>query len=301
MIKCNFGMVVFDSIVRKGGKELSEYKALPEQSKIEIIAKFWANLVKFVLLNKLNYNYWREPEAKERDLNKKFFSDFPNSIVLKGKKQNDQACLALTVSYNDALSAIEINPYVVAKDKATEEHLLDKVSQQLILVEKFLARNLTKELAIKFCYETLYSQDLCSVRGDEAVTMYKIMMRAIKHYPDFAAINDDMKREVLSKGFYRARCVSARERDVYTFARATFESLESFGLTSVVYKFDPNLNKYKTYERCGQSPNYLPHSNCPRFISYKFGTSSGVEIGTSFLPFDLWELLAKPEAANAPA
>ena len=297
MIKCNFGMVWFDTIMRIGGEELSKYHELSKEKRIEVISKFWANLVKFVLLNKFENTYWREADAKEKE----FFSSMQEAIILKGKKQADEAYLILNVSYNQALSVAEIVPYVIAKDESTKERLLDKVSQQLILVEKFLARNLTEELAIKYCFETLYGEKLCSVRGDEAVTMYKIMMRAIKHYPEFAKLDKDDQYEVLRKGFARGRIINARERDMYTFARATFEVMEKLGLTRFVYKYDPNLNKYKTYERCGASPHRIPHSICPRFIMYKFGTASGVEIRTSFMPFDLWEMLIKSDLSNVRA
>lgn len=300
MIKCNFGMAFFNSIVRNGGKELNEYNALSRERKIEVISKFWSSLVRFVFLNKLNVTYWREADAKEREIAKQYFSTIPDAIVLKGRKQEDEAFLALTVSYNEELCSAEITPYVVAKDKATEELLAGKIGHILIALEKYLARKLTKEMAIKHCYEALYGQGLCSVRGDDAVTMYRIMRKAIYHYPKFAELDDCNKRDILRKGYYRGMQVSARERDMFSFARATFEVFFVHGLANVVYKFDPNLNKYKTYERCGQSPYCIPSSVCPRFIMYKFGTSIGVDIKTSFLPFDLWELLARQELASAP-
>lgn len=299
MVNCNFGMAFFKAIVKSSERELMEYNGLSEERKINIISKFWANMVKFILLNKLSESYWKEPESKDREVISYLFPDLPaDAIVLKGKKQDDKAYLAFTVSFNENLCSAEIMPYVVAKDKATEEHLVDKVSQNLITVEKFLSRKITKEMAIKFCFETLYSQDVCNVWGDEAVIMYKIMLRANRHYPKFAELSAYEKRKILAEAYRKGMQRSARERDAYTFARATFEVFESTGLANILYKYDPNLNKYKTFERCGRSPYYIPGSACPRFITYKFQTKSGAEIRTSFLPFDLWELLAKAETAN---
>lgn len=292
MIKCNIGMANFDTIVKYSGKELNEYRKLSDERKLSIISRFWTYMVKFILLNHIGETMWKEPEAKDWAEARNLFS-MSDAIVLKGKKQDDKAYLVFTVSYNPNLCVAEINPLVAAKDKETEERIKEKVSQSFIRVEKFLSKKITKEMTIRFAFETFFGEGVCSVRGDDAVTMYKIMNRTAKHYPKFADLSDKEKIEVMAQGYRSGMKRSARERDIYTFSRHTFEVLEKSGLADVLYKYEGNLNKYITYVRLGGSPNFLPGTTCPRFIDYGFELKSGTYIRCSYLAFDLWELLAK--------
>lgn len=295
MIKCNIGMAYFKTAT----KELQDYNSLSSEDQTNIIAKFFANLIKFIWLNKMAISVWKEPDSKEQKNILDMFTEIPDAVVLKGKTESDKAYLAFSVAYNSALCTVEIMPYVLAKDKATEEKYLETVSKDLIVIENYISRKITKELVIKFCFETLYGEKVCSVRGDDAVTMYRIMLRATKHYPKFAELQHKEKMKTLKTAYQRGMRESTRNRDIYVFSKALFEIMERSGLADILYKYDWNLGRYKMFERCGKSPNFLPGSTCPRFICYKYDIKSGVEVKTAFLPYDLWELLAKPDVVEA--
>lgn len=291
MIRCNGGMVYFNKIVGSGVHEFRAYQSLSDERKREIISLFWTNLVKFFLLNKMENSNWKEATAKD-DAQSMFSREIPNAIFLKLKEKKEEGYLAISVSYDEKLCTAEIKSFVIADDKTKKEKYEREIQKALISIEKSLSQKITKMMVLKYCFETLYSQRLCKVRGNDAVTMYQIMCRANKHYPKFAKLSQDKKVGIIRTGYLKGMKVSARYRDVYSFSMATFEALELAGMADIVYKYNPIINKYSTYERCGQSPYCVPGATCPRFINYLVKTKSGATYQTSFLSFDLWELLA---------
>lgn len=291
MIYCKKGMEYFKKIVGCGLPEFREYQSLLSERQREIISLFWTNLVKFFLLNKMENTSWKE--ATEKDNASSMFSrEISNAIFLKLKDKKEEGYLAISVSYDESLCTAEVKTVVIADDKQKKQQYEREIQKLLISVEKSLSQKLNETMVINFCFETLYSQKLCKIRGGDAVTMYKIMCRANKHYPKFAKLSRSKKADILRAGHNNGMKAPERYRDEYTFAMATFEALERAGMADIVIKHNPIINRYSTYERCGQSAYCLPGATCPRFINYILKTDNGAAYRTSFLSFDLWELLA---------
>ena len=298
MTKYNEGMALVEKIVRNGGNEFDNYLEQSWLRKNEILIEVFRRIIIYIWMNNLAKPYWSDADKKAMETAKEL--GIPdNSFVFKSKNSADQVVAVISLVVNDLKGSFELSYRLKAKDAETEEKYKKIIQKDIADVERILAKNLPENLFIKTFFDVLNAKRLCYVSGSEALIMKRILEKASKYFPDFKEISYKKKIHILRAAYRNAMKESKNLRDKYTFARATLEEFISNNLVTRVYNYYFITGKFKLFRKIGYSANVMKTQKgyMPWFIEFEYDAGDTV-LRTCFGTYDLWDLLAKGEAAG---
>lgn len=319
------------TVLKNGGKELQEFEALSPFLRLDILTEVFQRIfLTFWMYSgskKSDWNRKRVVEKKKKkceDGSTNFDNEMLTKVVLLSSKvtesgeeveedvpdaKDDQKKKPLVTakakfSYDEKMGILEITVEdVKGPDMVTEILYQTELENELEDAKVAMENDLDMEDFLKAFFNTLHVHDLTSVMGGEAISMYRIYKNARVAYPVFRGLNYGEQINLLRKGYRSARTIASHSRDIYSFAKATFDAFDEHGaILDKVFAREPISNKFKTYTRVGE--NRLDRRNpenttqiwerdCLIYVQYEYDIAGGATLRTAMLAFDLWEKLAK--------
>ena len=309
----------YEGSVANKAKGVQKYSSLPAERKREIQQMTFVKVFLYFWFCTGQKSHWiREKAVKVKksetnmDINAVLDSEKVSDVVtVKTKAVNEQkkprAIAKVRFSFDDlnnvlSLEVIEVN----AANPADAEHYRKSLLRELKDAKTEMDFDFGFEMYLKYFFGTLKATEVANIEGSEAVLMYRIYKRAIERYPLFKAMSQDKQLDVLDRGLRKARAARVGSRDIHYFAKCTFEVFAEEGLINKVIREDHVTGKLKTYYKVSENRrdrvNPDNHSqvwerNCLIFATYK--DLNGIQ--TSFLAFDLWNMLAQSNRVDAGA
>lgn len=305
MIRCNNGRTLQKRILAYAREEADKIRRLSSEEQNLLFEEIYRQMIKERLTGggKAGESLWKFVEDKLELKNKNTIS-FPKTLAFKGKCAASEAVAVVSVEYDSATNSVDVKHMVNAATEEEKEKYEANLEDELFDIAISFEKDLSEELFIKIFFEVLCSAKLSNVVGRDAVYMKRIMEVAPRYFVLFSNEPDFKKIEILRKAYFEGRTVASNLRDIYTFARATFEQFVIAGLDRQVRKFDYALQKRKTFTKIGKSPRTIGRNGCPLFIDYVCSSKEGKPADdkseeyifrTSILSSELWGLLARAD------
>ncbi len=320
------------TVLKNGGKELQEFEALSPFLRLDILTE---------VFQRIFLTFWMYSGSKKSDWNRKRVvekkkkksedgsTNFDNEMLTKvillsskvtesgeeieddvpNAKDDDQKKKPLVTAkakflYDEKKGILEIEVEdVKGPDMVTEILYQNELENELEAAKVAMENDLDMEDFLKGFFNTLHVHDLTTVMGGEAISMYRIYKNARVAYPVFRSLNYGEQINLLRKGYRSARTISSHARDIYSFAKATFDAFDEHGaILEKVFAREPISNKFKTYTRVGENrldrrnpekPSQIWESDCLIYVQYEYEIAGGATLRSAMLAFDLWEKLAK--------
>lgn len=317
-----------NTVVHDDARELRDYKSLSAAERLEILTEvFQRAFLAFWLYGskKTEWNRRRITQNK-KGKTESFGTDneqLPQTVMLYSKalvsggsvgeeenlneKKVPKATAKANFSFDMQKSILHVEVTDVVTEnsedrKAFESSLESELRAAKVAMESYMGM----DRFLKTFFDTLHIRRITSVMGGEAVTMHRIYKNAMQSYPLFKGLSYNTRIDLLRKGYRSARAMSGGSRDIHSFAKATFEAFDAQGgVLGKVYTREAITNKYKTFtkvyenrrNRCNpENPSQIWESNSLIFAEYEHPIADGsATLRTSFLAFDLWDLLARSE------
>lgn len=304
-------------LVENEAKAIQKYSALSAEKKREVQEMAFIKVFLYFWFSFGRKSAWiREKSVKlkktdnETDINAVFDSETVSNVVTIKSRGMDEdkkprATAKVSFAYDDLTGSLNVDIAEVecsnAFSKANYEHSLHR---ELMEAKKDMDIEMDFEIFLKYFFGTLKATELAYVEGGEAVLMYRIYNKAMERYPLFEKLNMYDRLDVLDRGLRRARAARSGARDIHYFAKCTFEVFAEDNLINKVIREDHVTGKLKTYYKVSENrrdrvnpdaPSQVWERNCLIFATYK--DLNGIQ--TSFLAFDLWNMLAQSTKVNA--
>lgn len=317
-----------NTVVQGDAKELRGYNDLSVFERLEILTEvFQRAFLAFWLYSSKNTE-WNRRRVTQHKKGKEETYGFDNeqlsqTVLLyskelvnggsvgEGEKLNEKKIPKATAKANFSFDMKKSVLHVVVTDIVTENSNDRKVFEaslesELVAAKAAMEHYMGMDRFLKVFFDTLHVRGLTDVMGGEAVTMHRIYKNALQFYPVFKALNYNTQIDLLRKGYRTARRMSGHSRDIHSFAKATFHAFDAHGeVLGKVYTREAITNRYKmftkVYENRKDRRNPDMHSqiwesNSLIFAEYEHPIADGsTTLRTSFLAFDLWDMLARTE------
>ena len=134
--------------------------------------------------------------------------------------------------------------------------------------------------------------------------MYRVYNNALKYFPQFKTLNGKTRADVMDRGYRRSRGQRSGSKDIWTFAKGTFEVFANDGLIDEVIREDHVTGKLVKHtkfmenrkdRRNPDKPREIWEENALIFVGYQYGAH---RLRTSILAYDLWSLLARSNSGD---
>lgn len=295
-------------------KGMVGYMNLPWYEKNEILMQTFQRAMLFFWLTSGKRSVWsRVKSGAEKDDVTQEVGDtelLSSEIALTSKSKYKEekkegakvaeATARVSCSFDAAKFELHVEVLEIsAKDDATHKYYEKLLKKELNDARNDMEFFLGMEEFLRCFFDTLHSKLVTMVTGSEAVHMYHVYNNALKYFPQFKKLNDKTRADVMDQGYRRSRSQRSGSKDIWTFAKGTFEMFASNGLIDEVIKENQITGKLVKHtkimenrkDRCNpDNPREIWEKNALIFVDYKYGTH---QLRTSVLAYDLWSLLAR--------
>lgn len=281
--------------------ELRKFANLTLNRKVEIWTETLERRFKY-FWNLESRNSVFKKKSKKTDDDSENIKPITKTINIKTRKSHPEFSANLIFDFDATkkLFIVEItNEYSACGDDVTQTYTRI-LEEEILDIKRQMEEKYSDEMFLRDFFATLHAHNLSTVRGIEAIVMHVIYRNAIRHYPMFKNLSYGDRLDIMAKAFSNGHTRAHNVRDIYGYAKVTFETLCMYGLIDVIYLYDRTINQYKiyskTYERRitrrnPERPAEVWEYDYLVYAMYEYTTNTGVMLRTCFHPADLWLLL----------
>lgn len=240
-------------------------------------------------------SFWYEYESKGSLFNKSIPTEKTTSgssevkslsFPLKVKNPDDDVAVVLEFIFKSNTS-FEVKPTVTTSSKEVEDKYLANVNRELENIRNLFQLHYTPGMFLRDFFESLHNNGHTIMLGKEAVWMYKIYNNAIKYYPVFKCMPLYEQIALLQKAYFDGRKEHESKKDIYRFAKSTFDVFANANILNCVVAENPITRRVTVYKKIGEQINKTIGTI---FVDYQYDVAHQ-RFRTSILSVDLWSLL----------
>lgn len=190
--------------------------------------------------------------------------------------------------------------WIAKEADETQNNYSDAFNQEMEEVKACMEKSYDESNFIRDFFRVLHARRLTMVTSNEAVAMYSIYQNAMDVFPDFKRLTYSARLQNMHKAYMRGRIRNHTTRDIYTFAKATFEEFDDDDLISKVIAYNPIAGMVKNYRKVYERritrvnpsrPSEVWEYNYLVYATYEYTTKTGEKVRISFHPSELWSFL----------
>lgn len=196
----------------------------------------------------------------------------------------------LRFEYDDKTKSltVSIDSYQINNDEVDLDSYVKALNDELQRIKNcFLHGSYKGAKILENFIDTLHAHNYTSIKGVDARIMKEIYPKIKEHFLDFNGFSFERQRSILTKACLRG--MLNERKDVYSFAKATFEVLVDADAINVVEAFGYTNKKICEHRKdlVDNETHEIWAKNVLIFTDYTNGT-----FRTSYHSHDLWSLLA---------